>query len=343
MSLPQKKSTADPRFPRGSALWLGTGLLFLLICGGMLVRMETKPADNASPQASLPDVAQNEASQKPLPSATEANRNREWDESSPMAHLAGALAALQAEKDSEKREEMFAALVDQVAVADIQSTLNDLQRLGQDRLVVDFSRRLLRHWAASDGHAAAAWAEQLPKGPMRKAALSDVAIEWANAGLKDAAAWAGRLPDGAEHDSASFAVANEAVRSEPVEALRIAADLPTGPRRDDLLRRGAMEWASQDGQSAANWALQIQDAPLRDKALAAVAAAWSENDPLSAAKLALGEISQGRTQSDAVIEIVQRWAQHEPESAAAWVKQFPEGNLKQTAVENLADLGIAVR
>lgn len=305
----------------------------------MSVQTETKTADNTSAPASFPDVAQSEASQKPLQDATEANRNR----SSQMAHLAGVLAAIRAEKVSEKREEMLAAFVDQVAVADIQGTLNDLQHLGQDRLVIDLSQRLLRHWVASDGHAAAAWAEQLPKSPMRNAALSAVAIEWANVSLGDAAAWAAQLPDETERDSASFAVANEAVRSEPVEALRIAVDLPTSPRLDDLLSRGAMEWASHDGQSAANWALQIQDTPLRDKALAAVAAGWSESDPSSAAELALDEISEGRTQSNAVIEIVQRWAQHEPESAAAWVKQFPEGDLKQTAMENLADLGIAVR
>jgi hypothetical protein len=150
------------------------------------------------------------------------------------------------------------------------------------------------------------------------------------------------LPDPAEHDSTLLAIANEAIRSEPVAAVDLAVNLPAGTQRDELIRHAAMEWAAQDGESAGNWARQIPDIYLRNQVLSAVATAWGETNPQSAATLAIGEIS-GRAQSDAVIGIVQRLAQRQPEQAAAWVELFPAGELKQTAIEKLAPLGITVQ
>jgi hypothetical protein len=346
MTSPRKQPTAGPRFPRGLELLLLTGLLFLLIYGWMQALGRNKTTGETAAKASLLDVARNEVSPKRWQPSPAANFNRKWgwNESSAAAFsLANALAAIQAEEDSQKREEMLAALVDQIAIADIQSTLNELQQLGPSDLIGDFSLRLVRRWAENDGHAAAAWVEQLPEGPMREDALSGVAIEWANTGLEDATTWASQLPDPAEQDSALLAVANEAIRSQPVEALDIAVELPQDAQRDELIRHAAMEWGSQDGKSAADWARQITDVPMRDQTLSAIATAWSETDPLSAATLAVQDISEGRSQSDAVIGIIQRWAQQQPEQAAAWVEQFPAGELKQTAIANLASLGVTVR
>lgn len=246
------------------------------------------------------------------------------------------LTAVEAEADLGKREEMLVALAGQVPVADIPFTLAELVDLGLADS--DFSRQLLRRWAAADGRAASAWAEQLPAGPTREDALSGVAIEWADANLKDAAAWARQLPDETERQPVLLAVANEAVRGDPIEALRLAVELPGNNQRDELIRRAAMEWTSQDAAGAVTWAEQIPDETLRIRVLADEAVAWSDSDPASAATLAAEEIPAGRVQSDAVTGIVERWAQQQPEQAAAWVEQFPEGALKRTAMEYLAML-----
>jgi hypothetical protein len=95
------------------------------------------------------------------------------------------------------------------------------------------------------------------------------------------------------------------------------------------------EWASKDGQSAAQWARQIQAGTLREQALGCIATAWGDSDPFSAATLAVSELPAGRTQDDAVVGIARRWAQRQPEQAAAWVEGFPAGELKVTAVENV--------
>lgn len=102
--------------------------------------------------------------------------------------------------------------------------------------------------------------------------------------------------------------------------------------------RAASEWAATDPESAVAWAHQIADPTLRDSVLAGVAAAWGDADPVAAATLAAKGLPPGRQQADAVIAIVQRWAQTDPQAAAQWVAEFPESTLRATALDNLANL-----
>jgi hypothetical protein len=310
---------------RGLELWLCAGIVGLLFYGLAHARMRSKTAARAS----LPDVAQAEQQQTP---AGRLNRESLREKSPREIYFEKALAAIQAEEESGQRDIMLAALEGQIPVADIQTTLNALQNLAPDSLADEFSQRLLRRWTRRDGHAAAAWAEQIPTGPMRNEALSVVAIEWANTALGDAEAWARQLPDDAERAAALFAVADEAVRTEPVEALRLVVELPADPRREELIRHAATEWAAQDPTGAVAWAEQIPDAALRVKVLAGEAVSWAEQNPEAAATLAVEKLPPGRLQEDAVISIVQRWAQQQPEVAIAWVEQFPETPLRTLAM-----------
>jgi hypothetical protein len=41
-------------------------------------------------------------------------------------------------------------------------------------------------------------------------------------------------------------------------------------------------------------------------------------------------------QADTIVSIVQRWSQRSPGEAAEWVDQFPEGALRDAAIESLA-------
>jgi hypothetical protein len=77
---------------------------------------------------------------------------------------------------------------------------------------------------------------------------------------------------------------------------------------------------------------------LRERVLADMAATWADSDPAKAAELAVRELSPGTRQSEAVLGIVQRWVQNQPEQAAAWVAAFPSGTLRDTALEELVKL-----
>ena len=52
--------------------------------------------------------------------------------------------------------------------------------------------------------------------------------------------------------------------------------------------------------------------------------------------MVLQELPAGRLQADTIISIVQRWAQQSPADATDWVNQFPDGDLRDTALECLA-------
>lgn len=327
----RKQPSSSPRFPRGLELWLWATLLSLAAYGVLHTRNRSHaPGETA---AGKPVLTQSELKGE----RQAASVNNSIREKSPrQIFLEKAVAAIQAEDDLEKRDEMLSAFADQIPVADIQFTLQDLSDLGLAGS--EASQRLLRRWAGDDGQAAAAWSEQLPAGQVRADALSAVAIEWADAALKDAAIWAGRLPDEVERQTAVLAVANEAVRCDPVAAVRLANELPVSRTRDWLLEHATMQWASQDGEEAATWARQIADVNLRETLLRAVAVGWADSDPVAAGTLVVSGISNQRRQADAIVSVVQRWAQQQPEAAAAWVEQFPEGELKQSAMENLVML-----
>lgn len=331
MTSPRKQPASGPRSSRGLELCLWAAILSLAAYGVLHTRTGSQAPGKTA--AEKPVHAESELKGE---SQAASARYSIREKSPRQILLEKAVAAIQSEEDSEKREEMLSAFADQIPVADIQFTLQDLHDLGLAGS--EASRRLLRRWAGSDGQAAAAWSEQLPAGQVRADALSAVAIEWADAALKDAAAWAGRLPDEVERQTAVLAVANEAVRSDPVAAVRLVNELPASRMRDWLLEHATMQWASQDGEEAAAWARQIADVNLREKLLRDVAVGWADSDPVAAGTLAVSGISNQRRQADAIVSIVQRWAQQQPEAAAAWVEQFPEGELKQTAMENLVML-----
>jgi hypothetical protein len=74
----------------------------------------------------------------------------------------------------------------------------------------------------------------------------------------------------------------------------------------------------------------------RAAALAGIATAWSEQDPIAAATMVLRELPSGRLQADTIVSIVQRWAQQSLDGATEWVNRFPNGDLRDAALECIA-------
>jgi len=195
-------------------------------------------------------------------------------------------------------------------------------------------KEAIRIRAQNEPGVVAAWAAALPVGDNRRFALETAALAWGDRDPAAAARWARTLANDAERACALTNIAGEAVRSEPLLALELARSLPDAAR-DEIVPRAAMEWAAQDPADAADWARKIPAESLRATVLAGIATAWSDQDPVGGATLAAKELPAGRLQADAVVSIVQRWAQRAPADAAGWVLQFPEGDLRDAAMESL--------
>jgi hypothetical protein len=193
----------------------------------------------------------------------------------------------------------------------------------------------LRIRAQNDPRGFSEWAATLPAGANRRFALETAALVWGATDPSSAAAWAGELSRETERTQTLTHIANEAVRSNPQLALELACSFPK-PAMAEILPRAATEWAVSNPAAAAEWASQISSLPLRAAVLAGIATAWSEQDPVAAATMVLRELPAGRLQAGTIISIVQRWAQQSPSDATDWVNQFPDGDLRDAAMECLA-------
>lgn len=193
-------------------------------------------------------------------------------------------------------------------------------------------------WVQTDARAAARWVEQMPAGGAKGEAFLGVAMAWAHGEPEEAERWVRAWPVEEEREQGLLGVAYETARVNPREAIRLAMDQAVSPEWDDLIRYTAMQWAASDPEGAATLAVEIGDESLRERMLSSVATVLGETAPTAAARLALESMLPGRLQDDALIGIVQRWVQKEPETVAEWVAQFPDGPLRCTAMESVVKL-----
>lgn len=237
--------------------------------------------------------------------------------------------------DTEEKEAELNRWIDQIVQSDPDRALDFLMESSSSDETRALSILLIQRWATKDPETAAAWIERCPEAFLRREAIDALAAVWAGGNLSNAVAWARHLPDSAERSSGLMAIAYEAARIQPEKALQLVNDWPASEIRNDLVIHAVNQWAASQPDAAAEWAIRIPDTDLRETVLANIAASWGESDPQTAATLARIGISPGKTQDNAVIGIMERWVQKDPERAAAWVASFPEGPLRREASQQL--------
>ncbi|MEO8354052.1 MAG: hypothetical protein ABI680_20170 [Chthoniobacteraceae bacterium] len=77
------------------------------------------------------------------------------------------------------------------------------------------------------------------------------------------------------------------------------------------------------------------DASERGPLAGEIAGKWAANDPQSAAAWAV-QLPEGRAQQAAIAGAVRGWAERDPAAAAAWIEEFPAGLPRDRAVDSLA-------
>lgn len=229
------------------------------------------------------------------------------------------------------------AFVERIPTNDFATVFRELaarQILNSTAVGRDLQLRLLERWSLFDIHATVLALDQV-QGEARSEAYARVATAWARQELPQSVAWAQQLPEGADRQAALLNIAYEAVSTDPKAALTLASQVSIPPEKNDLVNQAAANWAAKDPDEAANWAGQIQDQPLREQVLAAIATSLADTDPYAAAQLVLGSIGQGQAQEKTVLGIVQRLTFKDAASAKAWVAQFPAGPLQDTALAEI--------
>jgi len=235
----------------------------------------------------------------------------------------------------------------QEELEELAGTLTDSQIRGVlDRLATEQScaanilgEVLVRRWATSSLADAVLWAQHLPDTSFTHAVYKEIALAWAEKDLAGAVAWVQQLPAGENKTAAAFSLAFEAAAQKAaVTAINLTINIPPGPERDDLLTYAAQQWATTDTDGAVAWIKKIQDPALRETMLGKVAVNLGVDNPFAAAELIATSMGAGQIRDNAVINVVRFWTASAPEKTAAWVEQFPEGELRVAAMENLFDV-----
>lgn len=194
---------------------------------------------------------------------------------------------------------------------------------------------LASDWAERDPKPALAWASGVADVALHDEILVSLGIGWAIHAGPEAVAWSQSLKNEGLRERVQLAIGSELARADPAQALGLVDGLPPSVEKDALLMRVVGQMTASAPPAVVSWAQEIEDESVRADCLALVATVWASQDPGQAALLTASSIPAGGTQERAVVAVVQRWAQQDPEAAANWVAAFPQGTLQDIALENL--------
>ncbi len=159
--------------------------------------------------------------------------------------------------------------------------------------------------------------------------------QWAAMDFTAAFAWATNLSDSDDRSEALEAVCYGLAETAPADAVQLAVTLQLEERPGAAVENLVMQWAMSDTAAAFEWAQNQPAGERREAALARVAFVMAESDPASAARLVAEELKSDAAQAEAAIMVLHRWALRDLEAAANWVRQFPEGAVRNRAVAEL--------
>lgn len=110
------------------------------------------------------------------------------------------------------------------------------------------------------------------------------------------------------------------------------AAMPRTTEREDAIRSLAHEWAAEDFAGAERWAAAFEDPADLNRALTHVCLERAGSDPRDAI-----EMAQWHKLGYGTVEVIAgRWAEADFGAAAAWVKELPEGEMRDGLLARLA-------
>ncbi|HWA24690.1 MAG TPA: hypothetical protein VG734_03370 [Lacunisphaera sp.] len=111
----------------------------------------------------------------------------------------------------------------------------------------------------------------------------------------------------------------------PSEKVAKVLAQPPSRERNRELREAVRAWAAIDARSALAAMQQLPRGFEQQQLVNAVLWEWALHEPVAAAEVAWGFPPERRSQSEALVRVVQSWAGHDPRGARAWVDKLPAG------------------
>ena len=159
--------------------------------------------------------------------------------------------------------------------------------------------------------------------------------DWAAKDAEGALAAAMQLPSGDERNQALAAVCYGLAETDPADAVNLAQTLNMGEQPGAIMPNLVQQWATTDFQSAFDWVNNQAASEERNDLTTRIAYVLSQTQPADAAGLVMDQIPPGSTQDEAVMTVLNQWGNQNLIAATDWVKQFPDGPLRERAVREL--------
>jgi hypothetical protein len=121
----------------------------------------------------------------------------------------------------------------------------------------DMAKLVATTLAESRGEDAASWAESLPAGAARTAALRSVAAEWGQRDPAAAADWLRELPAGKDRDGSIADYTSKISCVEPVAAAQWVSEISDRSERENAAAQVYFTWGQENPGAAAAWVKQL--------------------------------------------------------------------------------------
>ena len=172
---------------------------------------------------------------------------------------------------------------------------------------------------SNGGHLeASVWAENLPDGPMRAAALDRVAHDYVARDPEGAAAWAERFAGEPHNARVIEEVGDEWAERDPVAAINWLNSLDTGAGKSAGLSSAFGEWARRDPQAASEHLITMPESPDRDSAISGFSRRLASENPEAAIAWA-AEINDASARENALVRAGQSMFRRDASGTRAWL------------------------
>jgi len=234
----------------------------------------------------------------------------------------------------EPRDAAMASIVAELAVASPESANTLLDELHSEDGRRDAARSIAARLSERNPERGLAWAEALPQGPERLAALNGSLEVMSDAEPRLAVERFQSLGKPEDFAEVSRRLAENLALEDSAEGVRWAESLPPGMARDEALAGALRGWAISDPQRAFEY---FQAHSLDAAAVAGVFEEWAAVESGDAAAAAT-RLSDAKTRAIAVESVISAWPlDHGMQELDEWIDQMPNPTEKDQAAAIMAN------
>lgn len=250
----------------------------------------------------------------------------------------GALAAAEAIENKDYRNGAISQALSGWASADPRKAIAWLDAMDDGDEKKRLQDSLVGGLADHDIGTATDYVLNLAKGGDERASsyMENVASEQIRKeGHQAAALWAERLPDGNVKGAALDRVANTFVARDPAAAAAWATQFATEEYGARVIEEVGDEWAERDPVASVAWLESLDESRGKTEGMSSALGEWARRDPTAASEY-LVNMPASDLKDTAVSGFVQRVAWEDPESAIVWADSIAQPEVRTEAMTRAA-------